>query len=237
MVKVLKTNNNYYVAFSDDVTLSAAEIRQYKTADYNDPKIPNHYLFKEKFPKANCSLTRLLMTEINKDIPQTGKAVNELADNSLFKQRIQETSKRTGRVPYYVDYTLGAKDLPSDYASSGIPIRREEEYYFTKYDKTKKRYVCRNEFGVEIRIKGTRASFDFKTMEVFIKDKVFFFTPEEKQTIKKINNLKGKPGAAQAIKSLPEKELALYSFYIDITDAYIDKSKKNFLLIMNSSTP
>lgn len=228
MVKVLKTNNNYYVAFDDNITLTADEIRQYQAATYNDPKIPNHYQFKEQFPKANSGLTRMLMKEINAYIPPNGKAINELADNSLFKQRIQETSQRTNRVPYYVDYTIDTKDLPSDYATSGIPIRREEEYYFTKYDQTKKRYICCNENGVEIKINKTRASFDFKKMEVFIKDKVFFFTPEEKQTIKKINNLKGKPEAAQAVKSLSEKELALYSFYYDITDSYIDKKQKEF---------
>lgn len=94
MVKVLKTNNNYYVAFSDDVTLSAAEIRQYKTADYNDPKIPNHYLFKEQFPKANCSLTRLLMTEINNTYRKQAKLLTNWLTivnlSCVYKKHLKE---------------------------------------------------------------------------------------------------------------------------------------------------
>ncbi len=228
MVKILKTNAGYYVAFKDEVILTADEIRQYKTAAYNDPKIPNHFEFIKQFPKADTALTRTLMKEIYHHIPQTGQATNELADNSRLKQHIKETALRTGRIPYFVDYTIKSAALPSDFSAGGISLRREEEYYFTKYDHKNNRYICCNENGTETRIKRTRACFDFKTMEVFIKDKVFFFTPEEKQIINKINNLKGKPGAGQAVKALPTKERALYSFYIDITDSYIDKKQKEF---------
>lgn len=58
MVKVLKTNSGFYVAFKDDVSLTADETYCCKAADYDDPKVEAPFVFKEKFPKADAPLTR-----------------------------------------------------------------------------------------------------------------------------------------------------------------------------------
>lgn len=228
MVKVLKTNNKYYVAFNDDVDLSADEIRQYKAATYHDDKIVSPFYFKEAFPKADCNLTRHLMAEIRNYVPTNGKAINELADNTQFKQEIQETAKRTNLVPYYVDYTIGKDELPSDFSTAGVPLLRAQEFYFPKYDSKSNRYVCCDENGIEINLKSTRASFNFKKNEVIINDKVFFFSPEDKEIIKKINQIKVKPNAIDVIKQLPKKEVVLYAFYLNISSHYTQKKQKLF---------
>lgn len=228
MVKVLKTNSNYYVAFADNIDLSADEIRSYKAMTYNDDKIQNCFNFSDAFPKADTNLTRNLMTEIRNYIPPTGQAINELADNTKFKQEIQDTAKRTNLSPYYADYTIEAKDLPSDFSTGVVSIRREEEFYFTKYDSKSKRYICCNENGIEKHINSNRAAFNFKKNEVIIHDKVFFFSPEDKATILKINQLKVRPDAKEALKQLPQQQLALYNFYLDITRHYLDKKQKLF---------
>lgn len=226
MVKVLKTNSGYYVAFKDDVILTADEIRSYKTADYNDPKIEACLVFKEKFPKADTSLTRALMKEIKSNIPQIGKAVNELSDDSGFRKRVLEIGQRTGRRHCYSHYTIGTADLPSDYASCPVPLYREEEFYFPKYDPKKQCYVCCDEQGYEIKLNSRRASFDFKKMEISVHDKVFFFTPQEIEAIKKINQLIRKHPKQDILNKQPKQIQALYDFYLDILQHYLDKNQK-----------
>ena len=45
MVKVLKTNSGFFLAFKDDVTLSDDEIKQYKQSKYFDVKLSQPFEF------------------------------------------------------------------------------------------------------------------------------------------------------------------------------------------------
>lgn len=226
MVKVLKTNSGYYVAFKDDVSLTADEVSRCKAADYNDPKIEAVFIFKEKFPKADTPLTRALMREIRQDIPSIGKPTNELADDTDFRKHVLEISQRTGRRHCYSHYTIKSADLPSDYNDCPVPLRREEEYYFPKYDEKKQCYVCRNEHGNEIKINSQRASFNLKRMEVTLYDKAFFFTPQEVEAIKKINQLVRQHPSKDVLSAQSPQIRALYDFYCNISEHYLDKNQK-----------
>lgn len=227
MVKVLKTNSGYYVAFKDDVTLTADEVQRYKAASFSDPKV-RHALgeFERQFPKANPELTTALMLEITCNIPEIKKSVNELADDSEFRKRVLEIGRRTGRNHCYAHYTISTSDLPSDYSSCSVPLRREEEYYFPKYDEKRQRYICCDERGNEIKLRTRRADFNFKKMEVSVYDKAFFFMPQEVDAIKKINQLVRKYPLKDILKKQPKRIQALYDFYLDISRHYLDKNQK-----------
>lgn len=226
MVKVLKTNSGYYVAFQDDVELTAEETYRYKAADYSDPNVEAPFVFKEKFSKADTSLTRALMKEIRQDIPSIGKPINELADDTDFRKHVLEIDQRTGRKHCYAHYTIKSADLPSDYNDCPVPLHREEEYYFPKYDAKKQRYICCDERGHEIKINSLRASFNHKKMKVTIYDKAFFFTPQETEAIKKINQLVRKQPIKNVLNAQPPQIRALYDFYCDISKHYLNKNQK-----------
>lgn len=226
MVKILKTNTGYYVAFKDDVTLTADEIRSCKSASYNNPKVHERFQFKEAFPKADAALTKALMTEMTRHVSASQKAVNELSDDRSFRKHILETEKKTGRHPLCVHYTINTSDLPSDYAENPISLLRNEEFYFPKYDGKKQCYICCDETGRQISINSNRASFDFKKTEITIQDKVFFFTPQEAETIKKIQTLSQKHRLNDILAAQSPQIKALYSFYLDIKQHYLDKKQK-----------
>lgn len=226
MVKVLKTNSGFYVAFKDDVELTAEETYRYKTADYSDPKVEAPFVFKGKFPKADAPLTRALMKEIKSHIPSIGKTINELEDDTDFRKHVLEIGQRTGRNHCYAHYTIKSADLPSDYNDCPVSLHREEEYYFSKYDAKKQRYICCDERGHEIKINSLRASFNFKKMEVTVYDKAFFFTPQETEAIKKINRLVRKQPVKNVLNAQPPQIRALYDFYCDISKHYLNKNQK-----------
>lgn len=227
MVKVLKTNSGYYVAFKDDVTLTADEVQSYKAASFSDPKV-HHALgeFRLKFPKADPGLTTALMLEITSNTPEIKKSVNELADDSQFRKHVLEIDRRTGRNHCYAHYTIRTSDLPSDYTSCAVPLRRVEEYYFPKYDTKRQRYICCDESGYEIKINSQRASFNFKRMEVTVYDKAFFFTAQETKAIQKINELARRQPIKNILSAQPQQIRALYDFYCDILKHYLNKNQK-----------
>ena len=227
MVKVLKTNSGYYVAFQDDVTLTADEVQRYKAASFSDPKVRHNFgEFERQFPKANPELTTALMLEITCNIPEIKKSVNELADDSEFRKRVREISQRTRRNYYLANYTISTSDLPSDYSSCSVPLRRKEEYYFPKYDEKRQCYICCNEQGNEVKLRTRRADFNFKEMEVSVYDKAFFFTSQEMEAIKTINRLVRKYPLGDILKKQPKHIQALYDFYLDISRHYLDKNQK-----------
>lgn len=226
MVKVLKTNSGYYVAFKDDVDLSTEEIYRYKAADYSDSKICNHFKFKKNFPKADISLTRALMKEIKSDIPSIGTSRNELKDDTDFRQHVLEIDRRTGRKHCYAHYTLKSADLPSDYNDCPIPLRRKEEYYFLKYDEKKQRYICCDEQGNKIKFHSSMGSFSPSEMEVVIYDKAFFFTEQEINAIKKINELIRQHPSKDVLSALKPQIRALYTVFNYTYHTFLNKDRK-----------
>lgn len=226
MIKVLKTDNNFFVAFPDDVILTPTEVAACKASKYNDAKIPNHYLFKEQFPQADSSLTRHLQKELQISRTVSGTAVNELADNTAFKNKIHQTALQTNSKPLFADYTIADSDLPSGFAQSGIPLRRTEDFYFPKYDEKQKCYVCHDALGTPVHGTRTRAAFDFKTKEIFIHDKVFFFSPEDAETIQNLN--RKRKDKQLRLDTLPPREKALYIFYFDVKNRFCDSKQKYY---------
>lgn len=224
MVKVLKTYSGFFVALPDEVNLTPEEVVAYKSSNYNNPKIPNHYLFKEQFPQADSTLTRHLQTELQLGKQLGGHAENELADNTVFKNKIDQTATKTNRKPLFADYIIANTDLPSEFAQSGIPLRRKEDFYYPRYDEKQQRYVCCDEFGNRVHGTGTRATFDFKTKEIFIHDKVFFFAKEDAESIYRINQKR--KNSQLTFEELSPKEIALYSFYLDAKNSFCDKQQK-----------
>lgn len=228
MVKILKTNSGYFVAFKDDVTLTPDEICSYKAETYDDANIAGYYEFIESYPKADNNLTRRLHKELQIYKPQAQAFSNELADNTKHKQHIQEAAKKSGRIPLFVDYTIKTDNLPSGIQNSNIAILRQEEFYFPKYDAKQKRYICQTDKGIEIDLNKQRAAFNFKKNQIIINDKVFFFTAQDQQTIKNIQALKGRSDIKEEIAKLSPQQIALYTFYSDIKKSYLDDKQKRY---------
>ncbi len=226
MVKVLQTHNGFFVAFTDDVTLTPAEINAYKASSYNDSKIPNHYLFKEQFPHADSSLTRRLQKELQQCKPHQGNAINELANNNKLKNNIKQISLKNNCIPLFADYTISDNDLPLDFAQSGIPLRRKEEFFFPHYDEKQKCFVCCNKHGIQAHKTGTRATFDFKTKEIFIHDKVFFFSKKDAEIINRLN--RQKENKQLKLDHLSPREYALYIFYFDAKTNFCNVEQKKY---------
>ncbi len=94
MVKVLKTNAGFFLAFKDDVTLSDDELIKYKQNKFN--KSYNDYDYEEfskQFPKADFRLTDMLQNELPHGRIQQ-KYFNQISDMQNLKEDMSELEKK-----------------------------------------------------------------------------------------------------------------------------------------------
>lgn len=234
MVKVLRTNSGFFVAFKDDVALSDDEIRQYKQRQYFDEKLSQPFEFHKQFKKADYDITQKLLKELSleKNIPIS--RINELADISALKKQVLNMAKKSGRQSAMVEYEIKTTDLPPQFQNMEMNIKRTPEFYFPEYDEQTKAIVCYDEYHNKTKINSTRAAFHSHKRYIEVYDKVFFYTPEMLKAINDVKNFiqqKAKLMTVEEIlKRIPERELEIYTFYASNKQSYLDKKQKYYSL-------
>ena len=236
MVKIIKTNSGFFVAFKDDVNLTAEEIAVYKKSTYNDIKVSGPYEFNKNFAKANNVLTRFINKEISAMPEASFSGIFELDNIKDLRRQVQETANKNNYYPAWVDYEIKTTDLPIQFQNMGIDIHRTPEFYFPKYDEKTQRVVCYSDekHRYEIKINPTRACYYNNKQYVEIFDKVFFYPPEFMATVKEVQKIikenKGKMSPQDIVKKLTQKQLQIYNFYISQKDSFLDKKQKMYSL-------
>ena len=230
MVKVLKTNSGFFVAFKDDVTLSDAEIKQYKQSKYFDTKLSQPFEFHKQFEKADYDITIRLLKELSLETPVQISNINELESINTFRQQVLNMARKSGTQPVMAEYEIKTTDLPPQFQNMELCVKRTPEFYFPKYDEKTKNVVCYDEFNNKTKIHSTRAAFHSNQKYVEVYDKVFFYTPEMASAINKVKNFikqnKTRLSVEEILKRIPEKEQIIYAFYLSQKQSYLDEKQK-----------
>ena len=227
MVKVLKTDFGFYVAFKDDVQLSADEVATYKKSTYNDVKVQAPFLFKEQFDKASSYLTRLILKEMSVTPYVHTSNVNELESIENLRKQVLETASKTNTKPDWVDYEVKTADLPVQFQNMGIAITRTPEFYFPKYDEKTQSVVCYSDrsYNCEQKVNSMRACWHHNQQYIEIFDKVYFYSPEFMDTITEVQNIvkqkKGKMSINEIWDQLTKKQQQIYEFYASQKRSYL----------------
>ncbi len=234
MVKVLKTNAGFFIAFKDDVTLSDDEVKQYKQSQYFDTKLSQPFEFHKQFGKADYDITKKLLKELSLETPVKISNVNELENINTFRQQVLDMARKSRTQPVMAEYEIKTTDLPPQFQNMELCIKRTPEFYFPKYDEQTKTVVCYDEFNNKTKISSTRASFHSNQKYVEVYDKVFFYTPEMANAINKVKNFiaqnKTRLSVEEILKRIPEKEQIIYAFYISQKNDYLDEKQKYYSL-------
>ncbi len=234
MVKVLRTNSGFFVAFKDDVALSDDEIRQYKQSQYFDEKLSQPFEFHKQFKKADYDITQKLLKELSleKNIPIS--RINELADISTLKTQVRDMARKSGRQPAMVEYEIKTTDLPPQFQNMQMSIKRTPEFYFPEYDDQTKTIVCYDEYHNKTKINSTRAAFHSHKRYIEVYDKVFFYTTEMVKAVNDVKNFIQQNAklmtVEEMLKRIPERELEIYTFYTSNKQSYLDKKQKYYSL-------
>ena len=114
MVKVLKTNSGFFLAFKDDITLSDAEISQYKQSQYFDTKLSQPFEFHKQFGKADYDITKRLLKELSLENPVQTTKINELENINAFRQQVLDMARKSGTQPVMAEYEIKTADLPQE---------------------------------------------------------------------------------------------------------------------------
>ena len=235
MVKILKTNAGFVLAFKDDVTLSDDEIRQYKQSPYFDTNLSQPFKFYKQFGKADYDITQRVLKELSLENPTQISNVNELADISALKKQVLDMARKSGTQPVMAEYEIKTTDLPPQFQNMELCVKRTPEFYFPKYDEKTKTVICYDEFNNQTKISSTRASYHKGTekyIEIF--DKVFFYTPEMAKAINKVKNFieqnKTRLSVEEILRRIPEKEQTIYAFYLSQKNDYLDEKQKYYSL-------
>ncbi len=234
MVKVLKTNSGFFLAFKDDVTLSDDEIKQYKQSKYFDTKLSQPFEFYKQFGKADYDITKILLKELSIENPTQISQINELEDISALRKQVLDMARKSGTQPVMAEYEIKTSDLPPQFQNMELCVRRTPEFYFPKYDEQTKNVVCFNEFNNKTKINSTRAAFHSNQKYIEVYDKVFFYTPEMASAINKVKNFieqnKTRLSVEEILKRIPEKEQTIYAFYLSQKQDYLDEKQKYYSL-------
>ena len=234
MVKVLKTNSGFFLAFKDDVTLSDDEIVQYKQSQYFDTKLAQPFEFHKLFGKADYDITKRLLKELSLETPVKISQINELEDISGFKKQVLDMASKSGTQPVMAEYEIKTTDLPPQFQNMELCVKRTPEFYFPKYDEQTKTVVCYDEYHNKTKINSTRAAFHNNQKYIEVYDKVFFYTPEMAKAINNVKNFinqnKKLLSVEEILKRIPEKEQTIYAFYLSQKHSYLDEKQKYYSL-------
>lgn len=209
MVKVLKTNAGFFLAFKDDVTLSDAEILQYKKSAF----VKDEQEFSKQFPKADFRLTDMLQKELPTKTPQL-EYFNQLADMQELKEDIYKMENQTHRHAWFCKYNIAQQELPPPFDKQNTSIRRVVSFYYPEYDEQTQETVCYNAKHDKVNITDIKG-FHLEN-EVSVYDKVFLLPQEFIDVIRS--------------KDTSPKGKKIISFLSNIVSEHLNKDEKFYML-------
>lgn len=209
MVKVLKTNSGFFIAFKDDASLSYMEVLQYKKSDFAKDKQD----FQKKFPKADFTLTEMLQKELPNTLKQQ-EYFNQLSENDDLINDVYNLEDQTQKRAWFPKYTISQKDLPPPFNKQNTPIKRVVSFYYPEYDEQKQEVVCYNQNHDQVNISDFNGC-HFKNL-ISIYDKVFMLPKDFIDCVRK--------------KDHSSKGKKILFFLSDIISRYLTEDEKFYML-------
>lgn len=209
MVKVLKTNSGFFVAFKDDVSLSDTEILQYKKSDL----AKDEQEFIKKFPKADFRLTDMLQKELPPHLNKQ-EYFNQLSNIQDLKEDIYKLEEQAHRHAWFCKYNISQEELPPPFNKQNTSIKRLVSFYYPEYDEQTQEIVCYNQNHDKVNISDIQGF--HLANEVSIYDKVFMLPQEFIDCIRKKDN--------------SPKGQKIISFLSNIVGEHLNKDEKFYML-------